>query len=50
VPGFIGIQKIELHPPTPNQLTAIVDAWAMTIDELHELDPPAAEATRFRRI
>jgi hypothetical protein len=37
-------------PPTPNQLLAIVDAWAVTIDELHELDPPAAEATRFRRM
>jgi hypothetical protein len=38
------------RPPTPNQMLAIVDAWAVTIDELHGLDPPAAEATRFRRM
>jgi hypothetical protein len=34
-------------PPTQNQALGIIDAWAVTIDELHGLDPPAAEATRF---
>jgi hypothetical protein len=37
-------------PPTPNQMLAIVDAWAVTVDELRELDPPAAEAARFGRM
>jgi hypothetical protein len=37
-------------PPTPNQMLTIIDAWAVTIDELHGLDPPPAEATRFRRM
>lgn len=36
--------------PTPSQLLEIIDAWAVTIDELHDLDPPAAEATRFGRM
>jgi hypothetical protein len=38
------------RPPTPSQMLEIIDAWAVTIDELHGLDPPAAEATRFRRM
>jgi hypothetical protein len=37
-------------PPTANQLLAIIDAWALTVDDLRGLDPPAAEATRFRRM
>ena len=38
------------RPPTPDQMLEIIDAWAVTIDELHGLDPPAAEAPRFRRM
>jgi hypothetical protein len=37
-------------PPTPSQMLEIIDAWDVTIDELHGLDPPAAEATRFGRM
>jgi hypothetical protein len=37
-------------PPTGKQLLAIVNAWAVTIDELHDLTPPPGEASRFNRM
>src|SRR6266540_3105463 len=37
-------------PPTAKQMAAIVNAWAVTVDELHDLAPPPAEARRFKRM
>ncbi|HEV3479009.1 MAG TPA: hypothetical protein VG144_06120 [Gaiellaceae bacterium] len=36
--------------PTPRELAAIIAGWAATIEELHELRPPAPEAARFARM
>lgn len=36
--------------PTTQQLLALVDAWEMTVGELHALTPPRSESARFRRM
>jgi hypothetical protein len=46
---FAGLAK-PTTPPTAKQLRAIINAWAVTVDEFQDLTPPPAEAARFKRM
>jgi hypothetical protein len=42
--------EVPERPDDPRLLHGIADAWAGTVRELRQLDPPATERVRFRRM